>query len=57
VNEDRITIGPWPSDASLPEGFSLTNCLRWNEGILEQMHQGDRGGQKWEPVPTVAYPT
>lgn len=45
----------------LSEAFHLTPALRWRvpsgtttkPPVLEQMWQGDRGTQRWEPVPRV----
>ena len=42
--ETLASFTPTPS-------FTITPRLRWRNGVLEQMWQGDNGDQKWEPVP------
>ncbi len=33
------------------EVFTIMPALRWNNGVLEQLHQGSAGTFRWEPVP------
>ena len=41
---------------AISEVFTLTNAMRWRDGVLEQAWLGDRGNVEWHPVPTVRVP-
>lgn len=47
----------WPRErpalVKMPiEHFVLTARLRWSRaGVLEQLHKGSQGTERWEPVP------
>jgi len=37
------------------EAFTVTPVLRWNNGVLEQLHRGTTSGDvRWEPIPDAS---
>jgi len=59
VSEETPTGATWATvrDGAIVwpdvQAWTITPALRWRDGVLEQCWQGDKGGQRWEAVPTV----